>query len=105
MNDRGFSSRWHAWAWVRAYVQAACDAGREGLAAATPITRDQLCAQDPSNAEPARGRTGLQPDSVVGGRVGGLDLGARRGERAVCAARGLTGVTCKNPTVFAHRDA
>ena len=32
-------------------VRAACDAGREGLGAATPITRDQWCAQDPSNAD------------------------------------------------------
>ena len=69
MNDRGFSSRWHAWAWVRAYVQAACDAGREGLAAADADLPGISCVlQDPSNAEPARGRTGLQPDSVVGGR-------------------------------------
>ena len=49
---------------------------------------------------PARVRTGLQPDSVVGGRVGGLDLGARRGERAVCAARGPTGVTSKKSTML-----
>ena len=32
-------------------VRAACDAGREGLGAATPITRDQWCAQDPGNAD------------------------------------------------------
>ena len=51
MNGPGFSSRRRARAWVRGYVRAACDAGREGLAAATPITRDQLCAQDPSNAD------------------------------------------------------
>ena len=36
---------------MRAYVRAACDAGREGLGAATPITRDQWCAQDPGNAD------------------------------------------------------
>ena len=51
MNRPGFSSRRRARAWVRAYVRAACDAEREGLAAARPITRDQLCAQDPSNAD------------------------------------------------------
>ena len=32
-------------------VRAACDAGREGLGAATPITRDQWCAKDPSNPD------------------------------------------------------
>ena len=50
MHGPGFSTRRHARAWVRGYVRAACDAGQEGLAAATPITRDQLCGRDPSNA-------------------------------------------------------
>ena len=81
-------------------VRAACDAGREGLGAATPITRDQWCAQDPEQSRPARVRTGLQPDAVVGGRVGGLDVGAGRGEQAVCGARGLTGVTSKKSTML-----
>ena len=51
MHDPGFSLRRHARAWVRGYVRAACDAGREGLAAARPITRDQLCAKDPRNSD------------------------------------------------------
>ena len=51
MIDPGFSSRRQARAWVRGYVRAACDAGRNGLAAATPITRDELCARDPGNTD------------------------------------------------------
>ena len=51
MIDPGFSSRRQARAWVRGYVRAACDAERDGLAAATPITRDELCAKDPRNSD------------------------------------------------------
>ena len=51
MYGHGFPSASQARAWVRSYVRAACDAGREGLAATTPITRDRLCAQDQSNAD------------------------------------------------------
>ena len=53
-----------------------------------------VCAGS-GQCRPARVRTGLQPDAVVGGRVGGLDVGAGRGEQAVCGARGPTGVTSK----------
>lgn len=51
MHDDGFASGRQARAWVRGYVQAACDVGREGLAAAMPMTREQLCAEDPRNAK------------------------------------------------------
>ena len=45
------SSRDDARAWVRLYVRAAGELGSRGLAACFPIGREQLCAEDPNNAE------------------------------------------------------
>lgn len=47
--------------WVRLYVRAAYEAGPMGLAACFPIGREQLCAEDPKNAE----RLAAAPDFIL----------------------------------------
>ena len=55
------SSRDDARAWVRLYVRAACESGSRGLAAGFPVGREQLCAEDPKNAE----RLTAAPDFIL----------------------------------------
>ena len=52
------SSRENARAWVRRYVRAAGELGLTGVAACFPISREQICAEDPHNAR----RLGAAPD-------------------------------------------